>query len=788
MSKLEQATIRDFSGGWNISDNEYNLSSKYAVESDNIIVDADNSLTCRFGYEFLADFHNGTVDAEVTGEFNLATTDGSPRVVITITGHPFVDGNHITIKDAEGLNGIPTADLNGIFGVRKLTDDTIEIQTRTPANATANADQTISYIRDTHAIAGEIVYGFYFQDHVHVVCSEGEIATRKDGTITNIWNIAKSQALPDNPNGWRRMRIASHDTFRQTALIVNGKDNDKPLEINHRRSSGAVVQYLVDPATGSNNNVYAADLIKAFGGYVLLVNPNNTTTSGSNSPTVIDISALNTSGVFVGNAEPDDAVQVDLGIVTSTIDPTITGIGNIRDNVFVSFNDTAMLGQLGNYNAAGQHAPEFNDQVPQHGALNNRVIHTLGNDLLMCDYTGVPAFSQSVQSGVIVPERLSMFIAPALNQHLARLSQDTLRFKTWAMFNVRDQQYMLFVPKHDENSRFFGGSTPFYVTSELRERGQVIVFAPNHTVMKGDFVVVSGAEAFTGIAADKLNGTREVIDKIDDDFFVLQIGAVPQFSGESGGGASVLFAPIDDETIVYNYLYIPALRARRWTRFRDLYFTHGFLSNNGDVLLTNGSKLFRFGTKDRPLYGDELNMFDSIWAASETYEVGHRVKESLETTIIYECIMEHTSTGTFADDVVNSSKWRVYQGKEIKYVYESPWSDMRNRERVKNISSVRFDATGTGSFKFSIFTDGFKVDRGTRDIIPAASMEFVAKDVGGFGAGDQPFGGGRNIISPMAYDFPAAGKNIKLRIEGQTNNRLKVVSVTMNYWNGSVDI
>lgn len=788
MSKLQQATVRDFSGGWNISDNEYNLSSKYAVESDNIIVDADNSLTCRFGYEFLEDFYNGTVDSKVSGDFNFATTDGSPRVVITITGHSFDDGDHITIEDATALNGIPEDDLNGIFGVRKLTADTIEIQTRTPANATANSDLTIKYTRDTHAIAGDIVYGFYFQDHVHVVCSEGEIATLKDGTIANIWNIAKANSLSDNPNGWRRMRTASHDTFRQTAMLVNGKDNDKPLEINHRRSGGAVVQYLVDPASGSNNNVYAADLIKAFAGYVLLVNPNNTTTSSSNSPTVIDISALNTSGVYVGNASPDDAVQIDLGIVTSTVDPTITGIGNIRDKVFVSFKDTAMLGRLGNYNASSQHAPDFSDQVPQHGALNNRVIHTLGNDLLMCDYTGVPAFSQSVQSGVIVPERLSMFIAPALNQHLARLSEDTLRYKTWAIYNVRDHQYMLFIPKHDDNSRFYGGSTPFYVTSELKDRGQVIVYAPNHTVSKGDFVVVSGAASFTGVDAGDLNGQREVIDKIDDDYFVMQIGDTPLYSGESGGGASVLFAPVDDETIVYNYLYIPALRARRWTRFRDLYFTHGFLANSGDVLLTNGTKLFRFGTKDRPLYGDELNMYDSVWATSTSYTEGHRVKESTSDDIIYECITDHTSTGTFADDVENSTKWRVYQGKMIKYVYESPWSDMRNRERVKNINSVRFDATGTGKFKFSMFTDGFKVDRGTRDITPTASMEFVAKDVGGFGAGDQPFGGGRNIISPLEYDFPAAGKNLKLRIEGETNNRLKVVSVTMNYWLGSIGI
>lgn len=46
---LKAATIRDFSGGWNILDDDLNLDSKFSVVSKNIYVASDNCPTSRFG-------------------------------------------------------------------------------------------------------------------------------------------------------------------------------------------------------------------------------------------------------------------------------------------------------------------------------------------------------------------------------------------------------------------------------------------------------------------------------------------------------------------------------------------------------------------------------------------------------------------------------------------------------------------------------------------------------------------------------------------------------------------
>jgi len=787
MTRLRDATIRDFSGGWNIADNEYNLSSKYQPVSDNVVVGADNAVSVRYGYRRLSQFKNETVDAAVAGTFSFSYTNAAAKVEITITGHPFNSGDHITITGAVTAAGIPVDDLNGTFGVIKVDANTIEIQTRRPATSTTTGNQTISYVRDQHYIAGDIRAIFFFQNLLHVICSEGEIAVLDidTGVITNIWNTTKAAALSGSPNGWRRATNYSFDTYRQTMLVVNGKDNDKPLEIRHNRPSGAIVQYLVDPATVSNANVYAADLVRSFGGYVILVNPNNTTTSSSNSATVIDISAQSTSGVFVGNAAPDDAVQVDLGIVTSTVDPRITAIGSIRNNVFVAFYDTAMLGRVGIYNGS-DHEPEFEDQIPQHGALNNRVLHTIGNDLFMCDYAGVPAFSQSIQSGSIIPERLSMFIDPALNTHLSRLSQDTLRDNVWAIFNVRDRQYMLFVPKHDSASVFTGEPDAIYISADLAAVNRVIVFARNHTVAENDFVVVSGAADITGLAASAINGTRRVHQVIDSNYFVMEVGTTPTNIGINGGGSSISFAPVNDEHIGYIYQYNPQLRIRRWTRFRGLQFDAGCLTNNGRVIFAYQGDVFMFGTVDQPIYADEVDVFDSVWAAGENYVIGDRIKQTTGSKAIYECIVDHTSAGTFSADVLASNKWQVYYGKPIEYDMETPWSDLKARDDIKSIKHLRVDALGSGQFTVEGYSDSYYMDRSTYDRVPAATMRFTGQDSGGFGLGLQPFGGGRNVRTPLQFSFPVRGKLIKFRIHGQTTSPLSIIGITMLYNQGSI--
>ena len=61
---LRDVTIREFNGGWNVIDNELNLSTKYAVVLDNMSREEDGSIGVRWGTKLISD---------LTGDIGTAT-------------------------------------------------------------------------------------------------------------------------------------------------------------------------------------------------------------------------------------------------------------------------------------------------------------------------------------------------------------------------------------------------------------------------------------------------------------------------------------------------------------------------------------------------------------------------------------------------------------------------------------------------------------------------------------------------------------------------------------------
>ena len=124
---MKTASIRDFGGGWNVADTEFNLSSKFLTVADNVLIDIDNSISPRPGYKLLHTLRDGVEYAPVNLTSNWAVS-ASGWIDITITGHSFVNGNHITISNVIGdLNGIPNAELNRTHGLRRIDANTIRI-------------------------------------------------------------------------------------------------------------------------------------------------------------------------------------------------------------------------------------------------------------------------------------------------------------------------------------------------------------------------------------------------------------------------------------------------------------------------------------------------------------------------------------------------------------------------------------------------------------------------------------------------------------------------------------
>lgn len=714
-------TLRDFSGGWNVVDNELTLSPKYARIFDNMQRAPDGSVTIRPGYKLWKDLHSG-VETTVSTSVAFETVLGSRIVKVFHNFHGMSLGNHVAFWGVDGGgSGLVNSELNSTHDIREIVDSNsyrIAVPTAPTANGTFPATGNVT--KDTHPIGGSIVSGFYFQEHLILVSDTGEIVKISDsGTATRIWSQSLALALSGTPVGWTQTQLVSFHVNGGNLLVHN--DVDKPLDINLARAPNVI--FLGDPASGgSNAAVPLGHLGFTSGGYAIV--------AGSPSEeSLLQFSASLAPGVYTGNPAPDDATDIDLSKSLNIPDPKIIGITELRDKLLVVFRDKIAIGLLGGTKTIGSdiiHDPDFKDSIPEHGAISHRSIVPLGNDVFMCSRTGIPSVAQSQISATFLPRNVSDLISPALQQNINRLSDDVLLRKVFAVYNAQERQYMLFMPKYDSNDIRELDADPIIFTSIL-EQGKYIIKVPSHGFDEGDKVIVAGSTT-VGLNGN-INGTWPISEVISEDYIVVETGTTYTTTNEVGGGSSVTLQPVNEETIGYIFAYNPELKVRAWSRYRNLNFDYGIKTPSGSIFFGKGGKIYRFGDRNNPITSDD--------------------------------------------------------GQAIKFVWEWPWGDFDTRVNIKEISSIYPDTLGKAQFDFKLFVDQlYKSSVGV--FTPARATTFTGSSGGGFGAGNQPYGGGRRGKEQVVWPIPVIGKLIKPRIEGETTDPIRFVSLTILYREGTV--
>jgi hypothetical protein len=774
--RLNDTTIRDFGGGWNVADSDINLNSTYQPVSENIVRGIDGSFSPRQGCRLFGDFADGVNYEYADQSFTFGFVNNQPYMDIAWTAHGFTGGGHVTISGITGpLAGVPASEINGTFGFIVVDADTIRIPLR--VSATSNATPTVdnvTIIRDTHKLGGNIIHDHYFNRRLLVFTDIGEIGTvDNEGNLQVIWNYHIANTASSGIIPTRRCEHWSCDAFKQTVIACNGYNRDKPLQI----FDDFRVEFLVDKATLSNAAVPKADFVLCLQGYVSFMR----TEYGD---PFIEFSAKGTDGTFTRESDPSDSAEIDLSVITSSVEPTVLGGAQIRDRMYAAFYDRGMIGRLGEYDSNNNHVPDFSDVISEHGTISHRTMVSLGNDILMCDYAGVPSVSISSASGVYVPVRLSELIAPAIQRHLANLSEETLRRKAFATYNRADRTYMLFLPKCDEVSQTVPENA-IIIEQEMRERKHALLRVPGHKIMTRSRVRIEGATGFGTLSADDINGVREVVSVVDPNTVVIQLGNVPDDNRDFyGGGNNMTVTPINDESVVYVFEYNKEFKLRRWTRYRDWDFDCACSSQRGQVFMCKGLKVYMMGNNEVPIYGDYIGDYDRrVWYNSTEYVEGIRVRDTDGT--VYTCTRTHVSpaTGTFEDHRnEDENNWIEYQGTPIHYEIETPWSDMRERGRVKICKFVNLDVEGYGAFQLEAFVNQIRVNRLTQQLAPVRSLQFHAGETGGFGIQySGTWGGGRRTRDEKMWPFEFRGKLIRWRISGKTLVRQKFVSLTMYY-------
>jgi len=251
-------------------------------------------------------------------------------------------------------------------------------------------------------VAGTILDMVYFNGRLIVVMNSGQIATvtTPDGIVAAGWNSTIAGALPGSPSGWGNTFVAvSFVAFKDTLVIHNGVD--KPITI----SSTFAFTYLQDLATGSNINV-------PIGKYGCVAQNYHCVAGIVNAPTTIYISSVGTSGVFPGDAAPNDSISIDVGAYSPEGAIAVRGLAGYRNYLIVFFQGQSLLVQLGNYDASGIHKPQFPDTLPKFGLLGHRCVTHVEHDLIFAGLDGFSDAKRNLFSGAITSDHVSDRIEP----------------------------------------------------------------------------------------------------------------------------------------------------------------------------------------------------------------------------------------------------------------------------------------------------------------------------------------------------------------------------------------
>jgi hypothetical protein len=108
---------------------------------------------------------------------------------------------------------------------------------------------------------------------------------------------------------------------------------------------------------------------------------------------------------------------------------------------------------------------------------------------------------------------------------------------------------------------------------------------------------------------------------------------------------------------------------------------------------------------------------------------------------------------------------------------------------------LRCDTVGYGEFRVEAFVDNIYREQMASQLSPLDAVDynvavvhqdFVARDVGGFGAGDQNYGLGLRTRDQLNLEFPFECFLVKLRFTGSTTEKLSIVGLSMLYQLGSI--
>lgn len=285
-----------------------------------------------------------------------------------------------------------------------------------------------------------LVDGRYFFNRNVMMNERGELITT-DGQATNvsIWNPTIAEALRPGLLIWPSAGVPGFTEFNGQLIITS--DDNKPLYV----TTSFAVDYLSDPATGSNVNVPVGRVACAHDQHLCIANDY-----------ILNISDRGAGGVWPGDAGAQFTNTFDMRRYVTQGDTEIIGLYSFKNFLLVCFREVIVPIQFIEDNTA---TPKLDIAVPEdsiivnYGAISQRTTQDVGNQILSADIVGVQSQALSSFTKILSPDRPSRFVDPVLQPAINMLDQETLQDEVFSIYDRRLSAYTLFLPNEDGELR-----------------------------------------------------------------------------------------------------------------------------------------------------------------------------------------------------------------------------------------------------------------------------------------------------------------------------------------------
>jgi len=745
-----------------------------------------------------------------TASITITTILENKIVTVNWTNHPATTAmSHITISGWDtSFLGVSPEMMNRVHGVRRILNaNQFEIVvTNSPSGSGTSGADTINWTHDTFMLGGEPVEAKYFANYVIIWSSTGEIIrVDRDKNAQRILSHAIAFAQNNTRIGWTQTDIVASDIFGKELICSNGRD--KPLTIDFTRVDW--VMPLVDPGNASSNiEIPAFDACKSAFRYFTVHD-----TDLRDMPdyvTNIRIAAKDTCVVFSTAPTPMDAVDIDMSKIVASPEQAVRAFATIKDALLVITPTATTLMKLGVMTEPGGSAVSLHDPSPLDtlngfGSNAPRSVVEIGSDVFMIDFNGVPSAKLSTVSNAVVPERVSNYVETMMSAHIGRLRKETMRLKVFGFYDSKNKSVHFYLPKYDASDVRRLTADPLFFDGDMGyddvTKRTLIMRIDSHQFEEGDLVDVSGSLAVGDVDAANINGRREVISVINEDYILVSIGedlpTTPPATNISGGGNNIQVRPVNNGSIGYIYHYVPQLKLYAWSRFKTskpnavntLIFNCGCGTVEGrSFLFTPDGYMMRYGSSDHLIHADWYGMYDlASWTSNTLYAAGTRIFDNADG-LVYKCLenVQTTAANFAAARAIEPDAWEEYKGEPIVLKWELPWADFGSRQATKALRFVHVDATGTAQFTFCVSVDNIYKDAATGKHVPARQLTFVPSEAGAYGAGAQVYGAGRRTREQKLWQVPVKFKILKAGINAETTGPLSISAISFMYQRGSL--